>query len=140
LNPVERGALLNWAATFVCDAILLALFCPPWGQASPDEVVRVYSAWPAAHGLWYVAEGRRSWGRFYAVALAYFVAVPLLLLCALRAPAAYAPLAYALVVGCAMLFLGDSFRRLAAQQAARSRKTCRPSSLGRRRVAHPNRA
>jgi hypothetical protein len=118
LNPIERGALLNWGATFACDAILFALFCPPWGQASPDEVVRVYSAWPAAHGLWYVAEGRRSWGRFYAVALAYFIAAPLLLFCGLLAPVAYAPAAYALVVGCAMLFLGDSFRRLAAQKAA----------------------
>jgi hypothetical protein len=118
LNPIERGALLNWGATFVCDALLFALFCPPWGQARPDEVVRVYAAWPAAHGLWYVAEGRRSWGRFYAVGLGYFLAAPLLSLCALLAPVVYAPVAYALVVGCAMLFLGDSFRRLAAQPAA----------------------
>jgi hypothetical protein len=112
LNPIERGLLLNWGATFACDALLFALFCPPLGQARPDDVVRVYAAWPAAHGLWYVAEGRRSWGRFYAVALAYFLAAPLLLFCGLLAP-----VAYALVVGCAMLFLGESFRRLAAQKA-----------------------
>jgi hypothetical protein len=101
LNPIERGALLNWGATFVCDAILFALFCPWRGQARPDEVVRVYSAWPAAHGLWYVAEGRRSWGRFYAVGLVYFVAAFLLSFCGLLAP-----VAYALVVSCAMLWLG----------------------------------
>jgi hypothetical protein len=113
LNPIERGALLNWGATFACDALLFALFCPLWGQARPEEVVRVYSAWPAAHGLWYVAEGRRSWGRFYAVGLAYFVAAPLLLFCGLLAP-----LAYALIVGCALFWLAHSFWRLAEQQKA----------------------
>jgi tRNA A-37 threonylcarbamoyl transferase component Bud32 len=113
LDPIERGLLLNWGATFACDALLFALFCPPWGQARPEEVVRVYSAWPAAHGLWYVMEGRRFWGRFYAVGIGYFVAAPLLSLCGLLAP-----VAYALVVGCAMLLLGDGFRHLAKQQAA----------------------
>jgi serine/threonine protein kinase len=127
LKPIERGALLNWGATFVCDALLFALFCPPWSQVRPDEVVRVYAAWPAAHGLWYVAEGRRSWGRFYVVGLGYFLAAPLLSLCALLAPVVYAPMAYALVVGCAMLFLGDSFRRLAAKQTAAD---ALPSSSG----------
>jgi serine/threonine protein kinase len=118
LNPIERGALLNWGATFACDALLFALFCPPWGQARPDEVVRVYPAWLAVRGLWYVMEARRAWGRFYAVGLGYFLAAPLLWLSGLPAPVEYAPVAYALVVGCAMLFLGDGFRRLAAQQAA----------------------
>jgi serine/threonine protein kinase len=113
LDPIERGALLNWGATFACDALLFALFCPPWGQVRPDVVVHVYSAWPAAHGLWYVAEGRRSWGRFYAVGLGYLVAAPLLSLCGLLAP-----VAYALVVASALLWLGDGLRRLTKQQAA----------------------
>jgi hypothetical protein len=113
LDTIERGMLLNWGATFACDAILFALFCPLWGQVRPEEVVRVYAAWPAAHGLWYVAEGRRSWGQFYAVGLGYFVAAPLLSLCGLLAP-----VAYALVVACALLWLGDGFRRLANQQAS----------------------
>jgi serine/threonine-protein kinase len=112
LNPLERGVLLNWGATFASDAILFALFCPPWGQARPEEVVRVYAAWQAAHGLWYVMEARRSWGRFYAVAIAYFVIAPLLSLCGLLAP-----VVYALVVASAMLLLGDGLRRLAKQQA-----------------------
>jgi serine/threonine protein kinase len=113
LNPIERGTLLNWGATFVCDAILLALFCPPWGPARPEEVVRVYPAWQAAHALWYVMEARRSWGRFYAVGIGYFVAAPLLLLCGLMTP-----VAYALVVAGALLWLADGFRSLANQQAA----------------------
>jgi tRNA A-37 threonylcarbamoyl transferase component Bud32 len=125
LNPIERGALLNWGATFACDALLFALFCPPWGQARPDEVVRVYSAWPAAHGLWYVAEGRRSWGRFYAVGLGYFVAAPLLSLCGLLAP-----VAYALVVASALLSLGEGLRRLAKQQADDRRKAQKAAAGG----------
>jgi hypothetical protein len=124
LDPIERGLLLNWGATFACDALLFALFCPPCGQARPEDVVRVYSAWPAAHGLWYVMEGRRSWGRFYAVGIGYFVAAPLLSLCGLLAP-----VAYALVVGCAMLSLGDGFRRLAEQQAA-ARRAAQEAAAG----------
>jgi hypothetical protein len=62
---------------------------------------------------WYVAEGRRSWGRFYAVGLGYFVAAPLLSFCGLLAP-----VAYALVVGCAMLSLAYGFWCVAKQQAA----------------------
>jgi hypothetical protein len=45
-------------------------------------------------------EGRRSRGRFYAVALCYFVAAPLFSLCGLLVP-----VAYALVVAGALLFL-----------------------------------
>ena len=62
LGPTERSVLLNWAATFACDALLLGIFCPPWGQAGPEEVVRVYPAWLAVRGLWYVMEAQRFWG------------------------------------------------------------------------------
>jgi hypothetical protein len=121
LDPTERSVLLNWAATFACDALLLGIFCPLWGQAVPEEVVRVYPAWLAVRGLWYVMEAQRFWGLFYAVGLGYFIAAPLLSLCGLLAP-----VAYVLVVACAMLLLSYGFQRQAKQQTdARARMSAR---------------
>jgi hypothetical protein len=106
LGSTERSVLLNWAATFACDALLLGIFCPPWGQAGPAEVVRVYPAWLAVRGLWYVMEAQRFWGRFYAVGFGFLAFTPFLSLCGLLAP-----MAYALVVACGMLLLSEGFRR-----------------------------
>jgi predicted Ser/Thr protein kinase len=108
LDPTERSVVLNWAGTFAADALLLAIFCPLWGQARPEEVVRVYTAWLAVRGLWYVMEARRSWGRFYAVGFGFFLLTPWLSLCGLLAPAAYA-----LISASAHLWLATGFYRLA---------------------------
>jgi serine/threonine-protein kinase len=111
LDPTERGAVLNWAATFAADALLLAIFCPLWGQARPEEVVRVYPGWLAVRGLWYVMEARRLWGRFYAVGFGFLILTPLLSPCGLLAPAAYA-----LVSASAHLWLATGFYRLAKRR------------------------
>jgi serine/threonine-protein kinase len=111
LDPTERSVMLNWAGTFAADALLLAIYCPLWGQARPEEVVRVYTAWLAVRGLWYIMEARRSWGRFYAVGFGFFLLTPWLSLCGLLAPAAYA-----LISASAHLWLATGFYRLAKRR------------------------
>ncbi len=111
LDPPERGLLFNWAASMACDVLLFALFCPPWGPAAPAEIVRVYPVWLTVNGLMWVMEARLYWGRFYVLGLGYLCVAPLLTLCGLLAP-----VAFALVNAAGLLWLADGLRRIAVRQ------------------------
>jgi len=112
-DRIERGVLLNWAATTAADALLLGLFCPPWGPARPDEVVRVYPAWLTLHGLWYVTEARRFWGRCYVVGFGFLALVPIL---AILGP--LTPVAYAAVNAAMLTWLGLGLYDIASRRPA----------------------
>jgi serine/threonine-protein kinase len=111
LDSTERGMLLNWLACIASDALLFALFCSPWQQTAPQEIVRVYPVWLTVHGLMWVMEARPYWGRFYALGLGYLLAVPLVSYCGLLAP-----LAFGLVNVTGLLWVAFGLRRLAAER------------------------
>jgi serine/threonine-protein kinase len=115
LEPNERGLLLNWGASVVAETLLFALFCPPLGQATPAEVLRVYPAWLTIHGLMWIMQAREYSGRFSFVGLAFFAAAPLLLLCG-----PFAPTVFGLINACCLLWLAAGLRQMAREQVARA--------------------
>jgi hypothetical protein len=112
LDSFERGLLFNWIAAIVADILLFAHFCPPWGDATPTEIVRVYPTWQIVHGLMWVMEARLYWGRFYVLGFAYLLLAPLLPLFGLLAP-----VAFGVINATGLLWLADGMRRVAAEQA-----------------------
>jgi serine/threonine-protein kinase len=115
LHPVSRGVLLNWVGAVLSDTVFFILFCPPWGTAVPEVVVRVYPVWMAANGLMWFMEARMYWGRFYLVGVIFFATAALMPLCI-----DLAPLILGAVNGAALAWIALGLRRIAAEQAKAS--------------------
>jgi hypothetical protein len=107
LDSNERGILLDLVVVWFADAVLLAQFCLPWQRTDPAQVVGVYPCWLAVRALMRVMEARQTWGFFYVLGLAYFLAAPLLPLAGL-----FAPLVYGAINGTGLASLAFVLRRL----------------------------
>jgi len=78
MDPLERDVMQLWIGGDIAELILFGLYCPLWGPAPPDEVLRCYPAWAVVRGMTFFAEGHFCWGHLYIVGVLYFLAAVLL--------------------------------------------------------------